>query len=374
MRSFEIPPIDYHAMRMLRFRIALVDFFRRWGLYLAVAIVVFGAGSNAPLSVTAAAASTLLSPLRAAADRGWLIVPATLVYAVIGALPVVLTRPLWWPRHWADAERALPLAARTIVRSDRLFGGIVMLPWQALLLSGWIAIAVNQDTGHDAVHRWLAVAAWVAAAGGSLILSLRWMHHVRSRAAGPIATSFMRPRPIAVRARTTRPLRVHRALLMLPLARGRANVSAGLLTTGCVMTITCAMLATWTPVPTGWALASLALAALVATSLLRSRTTRELRPLWHDQRQLPLDVRACDRAQRGLVLVPALSGICAGLVASAWSTGSVRPTVLTLYVVVLAVGCVLESIDTEDMKATNHAARWILMLALAIAFGSEVTP
>ena len=54
---------------MLRFRRALLDFFRRWGLYLVIAAAVFGAGSNAPLTVVAGAASLLLWPLRAAADR-----------------------------------------------------------------------------------------------------------------------------------------------------------------------------------------------------------------------------------------------------------------------------------------------------------------
>lgn len=50
-------------MRLLRFRRALRDFFRRWGLSLLVAAAVFGAGSDAPL-IAAAAASLLQLPLR----------------------------------------------------------------------------------------------------------------------------------------------------------------------------------------------------------------------------------------------------------------------------------------------------------------------
>jgi len=129
-------PIDYHAMRLLRFRRALRDFFRRLGLSLFVAAAVFGAGSNAPLTAAAAAASLLLWPLRAAAERDWLIVPATLAYALVGTLPVVLTRPLWWPRHWSDAERALPLPVETIRHSDRLFGALVVKRQEVVSVDG----------------------------------------------------------------------------------------------------------------------------------------------------------------------------------------------------------------------------------------------
>ena len=358
-------------MRMLCFRRALLDFSRRWGLYLVIAAAIFGAGSNAPLTVVAGAASLLLWPLRAAADRDWLIVPATLAYAVVGTLPVVLTRPLWWPRRWVDAERALPLSPDTVRRSDRLFGALVMLPWQALLLAGWIGIALHGHA-HDGLHRWLAFGGWVAAAAGSLWLSLHWMRFVRRPASRGVDFAKTRRRN-SRHATSTRALGTRRALVVLPLWRGRARASAGLLIVGSIASVGCATLASWTNLSIGWTLALLAVVALATTSLLRSRTTRELRPLWHEARQLPLDFRACDRAQRLLVLTPSLGGIVACVLAASGSP-SARPTVLAFYACALAVGCGIESRTTENMDATHHAARWILLLAVAVALGSEVAP
>ena len=356
--------IDYTAMRMLRFRRALRDFFRRWGLYVLIAAVVFGAGSNAPLAVVAGAASLLLWPLRAAAEQGLAIVPMTLAYALVGVLPVALTRPLWWPRRWAASERALPIAPETIRRSDRLFCALVMAPWQGLLVAGAAGLALHGEAGR-------LLAGWAAATAGSTVLSLRWMRFVRDRAAGPT-----RGRETASPARTiAAPIRSRgsrRALVLLPLVRGRANTSAAVFVASMLATTASASLVAWTPV--GWSLALLAATALVATSLLRSRTHNELRPLWHEQRHLPLDTAACDRARRLLVLAPAASGIVVGLAVLAASALPLRPLVLCGYASALALGCGIEARSTAVMQPTDHAVRWLLTLVVAIAFGSEVVP
>ena len=358
--------IDYTAMRMLRFRRALLDFFRRWGLYLLIAVVVFGAGSNAPLTVAAATASLLPWPLRAAAERGLLIVPVTMAYALVGVLPVVLTRALWWPRHWAASERALPIGRDTIRRSDRLFCALVMLPWQALLAAGVIGIAWHGDA-------WRVLVAWAAATVASLVLALRWMRFVRDGAAGP-GIGHERTSTARSRYATIRPLGSRRALVLLPLLRGRATASASALVASMIATTVTASFGAWTPVAGGWSLALLALAALVATSLLRSRTQDELQPLWRAQRHLPLDMAACDRARRFLVLAPASSGIVVGVAALAASSLPLRPQVLCGYAFALALGCAIEERSTAVMQPTDHAVRWLLTLVVAIAIGSEVVP
>jgi hypothetical protein len=358
--------IDYTAMRMLCFRRALFDFFRRWSLYLLIAAVVFGAGSNAPLAVVAGAASLLLWPLHVAAERGWPIIPMTIAYALVGTLPVVLTRPLWWPRHWASAERALPIAPGTIHRSDRLFCALVMAPWQALLAAGAIGIASHGDA------RRLMIG-WAAATIGSVLLSLRWMRAVRADAGTPKITRAQASRRRAIAA-SIRPLGSRRALVLLPLLRGRANASAALFVTSMIATTFSASLTAWTPVAAGWSLALLAVTALAATSLLRSRTQHELQPLWQEQRQLPLDAAVCERRRRLLVMAPMSAGLVVGVVVLATSALPLRPQVLVCYALALALGCGVEERNTPVMQPTDHAVRWLLSLFIAIAFGSEVVP
>jgi len=244
----------------------------------------------------------------------------------------------------------------------------VMLPWQALLLAGWIAIGFNKASASDAMHRGLAVGGWIAAAAGSLFLSWRWMRFVRRPSCHAVDRAD-RHRSAVRREPLTRRLDARRALVLLSLLRGRAPASAALLGAGLIATAGCALLAARTALAIGWTLALLAVVALSATSLLRARTTRELRPLWREASSLPLDADACERTRRALVLTPAITGTVVLLAACAGSP-SIRPHVLASYACALVAGCALES--GEPMETTHHAARWILILTVAIAFGSEV--
>ena len=368
-----IDVVDYDGMRMRRFATALVDFFRRWGAYCAVVIVVFSAGSNAPLTIALAAAAGLVGPLRIAAEHGWAIVPATAAYALAGALPVVCTRQLWWPRHWAEAERALPLAAATLRRSDRRFAVLVMLPWQGALAAGVLGGLVGAGSPID--RGAVTLAAWFVSACGSLHLASLWMRSVR-RAAGSHPDRGLR-RPAIDRPRGVpawRVLGATRALLILPLVRGRATRSAAALVLGTFATSACATGPLWPPVPTGWSLALLALTALIVTSWLRACTTRELQPLWQENRQLPLSPRKCELGRTAIVLIPVVVGV---LICIACATGAarlVRPNVLAAFAVVLAGACAVEATTTATLEPTHHAARWVLLLAVVVAFGSEVAP
>ena len=366
-----IDVVEYDEMRMRRFAAALVDFFRRWGTYCAVVIVVFSAGSNAPLTIALAAAAGLAWPLRIAVDHGWAVVPATAAYALVGALPVVWTRQLWWPRHWAEAERALPLAAVTLRRSDRRFAVLVMLPWQGALAAGAVGglVGAGSPAGHGAV----TLAAWFVSACGSLHLASLWMRSVRRTASAPpdrnarTSTIDRRAGPSTWRAMGTL-----RALLILPLVRGRATRSAAALVLGTFATSACATGPLWPPVPTGWSLALLALTALIVTSWLRACTTRELQPLWQRNRQLPLARRRCELGRTALVLIPVVVGVVVCIACATGAARHLRPTVLAAFAAVLASACAVEATTTEAMEPTHHAARWVLLLAIVVAFGSEV--
>ena len=353
---------------MLRFRRALADLVRRWGTYVAVALLLFSAGSNAPLTIASATASALLWPLRDGAMHGWWIVPVTLGYAFVGWLPVVTTRPLWWPSGWGASERALPLDPASIRRSDRRFAVILMSPWQALLLFGGVGAWWHEPGGRS----WTAVlAAGAIAAALSLQASLWWMRVARSdRATARPSRAGRRGRR---RTTSIAPVGAVRALVAWPLARGRAVRSATALVVGTLATATCAVTLLACSVSLPWAAAALVLASLGATGASRAATRRELLPLWRDRPSLPLDRRRCERARHLLVLGPTAIGLAA-FFAVAVTRVACRPTVLAAYCAVVAVGCAIEATTRETMNATDRAARWILFASLGIAFGSELVP
>lgn len=372
-----IEPIDYHAMRMLRFRAALVDFLRRWGAYLGIALLVFSAGSNAPLTIASATTSALLWPMRDAALHGWAIVPMTLAYGVVGALPVLLTRPLWWPARWAQSERALPLDAVAIRRSDRRFAVVLMAPWHTLLLLGGAGAWWHEPAART-LSTWsvVLVAASIAALL-SLTASLWWMRFARRSATASwriVAAWTVRSRVRRGWDRTVDVVGPGRALVLLPLVRRRAPRSAVATIGGAVATMFIGLALPSRGVSIGWTAALLALLSIAATSAARAATVRELQPLWRDHRALPLNRRVLDAMRTGVVLVPMAVAVAAFVAAACAGPAPIRDAVLAGYAATLAVGCAIEATTHPAMTSSNHAARWILLLAITIAVGSEITP
>ncbi len=363
-------------MRMLCLRAALTDFLRRWGIYLTIVVVLFSAGSNAPVRIALALAGLLVWPLRFAAAHGLVLVPMTLAYAVVGTLPVVLTRPLWWPRQWAAAEHALPLAVDAIRRSDRLFAVLTMVPWQALLLIGGIGAWLAEAGADAGAERWWAFAGWAASAAGSLQISLLWMRVVRRRAVatGTTPARTLRHRGPARPRTPIRPLDARRALVLVPVTRGIARRSLLALTAGSSAAVAGAVAPQAVGLAIGWTFAFAALAVLCATSVLRTGTLLELRPLWQDQPHLPLDAQACERARLTVTLLPLIAGGVACLVVATIGATPLRPQVCALYGVVVVAGCVFEALTPPTMSPSDHAARWMLTLVAALAFASEISP
>ncbi len=363
-------------MRMLRLRAALTAFVRRWGAYLATAVVVFSAGSNAPVAIGAALVGALVWPLREAAGHGVAIVPVALAYAVVGAGPVVLSRPLWWPRAWAAAERALPLLPAAIRRSDLRFAARITSVWQGLLAAGAAGLAVGDGTPAAAVVRVVAVGGWLLSLAGSLALSVAWMRWVR-RAPHVTAGRKAVGRNAVVRARERRDRQrtfvatgTVRALVVAPMMRRRAPRSATALLAGVATVTVAATASAWSATSLPWSLAAVATIALVATGVLRAATLRELQPLWRAHRALPLAEARCERARLATVLAPMIVGLASAIV-TALAVGADRPKALAAFVASVVVGCVIEARTSPAMPSQDRAARWVLLLATALACASE---
>ena len=355
--------LDYHAQRLRWCRAALRDFLRRWAAYVCVALLVFGV----------AAPGSLFLPLVRASDQGWWLLPMTALYGVLGMLPVVLTRPLWWPPQWADAERALPLAAHTLVASDRRVALWVMLPWQGMLVVGillWL-----QQGGAAAPGMRGSCAAWAVSALVAWAGSVLWMQAVRARAGqrrGPAIDEAKRVGGV-FSGPSIRPLTWTSALIVLPLLREPAQRTARALAVGVLSNIAGSIGVAVAGTAMGWALGALAAAALIATSLLRVRFDQELTPLYFASANLPIPPRRWYAARLLLLTLPVLVGlVCLAVVLLTHAAPSLRWPVLAAYAVVLALSCAWEATPTVPGQPFNHAPRWLLTLVLTVCIGSEV--
>lgn len=378
MPDAAFPVLSYHQQRLLRCRRVLTAWLRRWGAYGLVLGLVLTVGTNAPLAVLAGALGALVLPLahlaqaavaRPGLDTALALLASTGACALLGALPVVLTRPLWWPARWAQAERALPLAPAVLRQSDRRLLAWLLLPslapWAGALGLAWGNPALVNAAGG------LALAALLVASLGAAALGLAWMQAVRRGAWRPAAEAAATS---AVPALSTRLRRLSpvRALVWWPLWRGVARRTAHALLVGGLATPALAAAPLATPASlTGWWLAALAGVALASTAWLRARSRDELAPLWAACRALPLATAPLAAARRRLVLLPALAGlVVAGPVLARLGA---RPAWAGAYLLLLAGACWREA-HPPPPDATHHASRWLLTLALAVCAGTEVMP
>jgi len=374
------PMLSHHQQRMRRCQVALAAWLRRWGIYALTLALLLAAGASSPLAVVGAALGALVLPLLQAATPAALITPggqllllaATLAYALVGALPVVLTRPLWWPTRWVMAERALPLCPQTLRQSDRRLLVWLVLPWQVLQWLGAAALLTNNPALADR-HGALALLALAAAGAGAAGLGLGWMQLARRRALWrpDVALRGAASTPARPQAAAPHKLGWWQALLWLPLWRGVARRSAHALLVGGLATPALAAAPLAAPAATGWWLAALALAALSTTALLRARSSDELAALWQACRNLPLRRAQLERGRRWLTLAPALAATLLG--APTLLHVGARPALAASYLVMLLLGCTLES-RPPPPDAGHHASRWLLCLALSVALASEVMP
>ncbi|MFN9004218.1 MAG: hypothetical protein ACK5ZF_02745 [Betaproteobacteria bacterium] len=341
----------------------------RWAVFAAVAVLVAtgGAGVDTALGVARALAAWAALPLARGAAAGGIWAPlAVLGCAGVGLALLASVRQRLWPTAWREAERALPLAPRATRLSDLRIVALASLPWaglQGLGLLAWLAQSPPWLGGRAAAVGAAGLAALaLMLAGGVLMQQLRRRGGPPRRAG--LAATVQRPRPWALSSRV---------LLLWPLGRGVAPRSArhALATAGAGGLLMAA--AAWRP---AWAQAWLGLQALLvlaAVARAQALAALELRPLLAACAALPLSQRAWGWRLDAAAATPALAGV-AGLAAVVLVTApAVHAPVLAAWAgwLVLAVALVLR-VPLAD--AALQSARWLFLLAVAVALGSEVLP
>jgi hypothetical protein len=357
------PVLNYHAMRLRWCGQALRAFVRRWGFYIVIAAVAVSAGADGVLTILAALAAALVTPLFAAAANGPWLLPAALAQTGAGAMLVWALRRLLWPPHWGDAERALPLRQGVLWRSDASVVALVLLPLWGLAAAG-TAVLLWRDPAWLHPVRGRAVAALLAANAGTVALGAALLQRQRRAGVGAAGT-LVRRRAAALVARLGWPS----ALLWLPLWRGPAQRSGRVLALGglalCMLGL---VMRGWPPlVP--WVLATLALGLLVVVTRAHALAGQEFAALEAACPALPLHPLALSRARRAaclLPVLPALGGALAGLPAD-----GVRVPVLVAYLLACAGSAAAEVLSAPADPAAK-ASRWLVSLVLCICLATEV--
>jgi hypothetical protein len=360
--------LPYGAMRMRWYRQAMWAFLRRWGAYLAVAVPVICAGVDSPVAVLAGAAAWLVMPLFHAVAHGPWMLAGVAAQALAGAALVWGARALLWPAHWAEAERALPIARATLLRSDLAVVAAALLPLWLLQAAGALSVLA----AHPA---WLmplrgrAVAALMLANVVMTALGVGLLQGLRAprRSVGPRSA-----RPVAAAPGCLRYGNWVRALLWLPLWRGPARRSGQVLAAGSLALCLPGLAAAAWPGGASWALALLALVALLVVTRLNALARTEFEPLFEAAVGLPVASAPLSRGRAALCLCPLLPGA----VAMAWGLAAVpvRGPVLLAYALACFGSCVLEvwAAPAGRAVASEKSSRWLFSLILCLCIATEV--
>lgn len=354
---------------------ALRAFLKRWGVYLAMAGLAFGAGATGGLAAVAAVAAWTVLPLAwVVAQAGWtpsslgllLVVPALQAATSVALLRAL--RPLLWPEAWRDSEAALPLAPQDTLRSDLRVSALALSLWWAVQAVGLTHLVAQRPP-------WLrqagltAALVWVFSQGLGWTLGLWGLQRARR----PVVGRGRRAGPSASVSLPTR-MAWWQALLVLPPVRGVARNLGGWWLASLVLLALAPCLLWWQPgwAPGGWAAWSLA--ALASASRLNHLGQLQLEPLLDEaSRVLPLDRRALHRTRRLLLLVPAAS-TAAGLLGVALlgpGAGSFRPGILATWAVVASVSLWWAS-GPPPRQPDEAALRWLLSLVVQLALCTEL--
>jgi hypothetical protein len=358
----------------------MLQFLKRWGVYIAVTLLLLGSGGAAGFSGMAAMLAWSVYPLlRAASQAPHIAVLAMLAHSLIGGGVIFALRPMLWPTAWREAESALPLSRACLRRSDAQVVLLALLPVAAVYAGGmatWLASGAAWVAPVRTMGLYMVLASLVGSvAWGMLVLQL-WRRPVRW--SSPVAViSIKSPDFVATNAykKSATGHFYLISLILLPLWRGPARRVGTVFLAGMGAGMACcAALLRW-PDALGWSLAVYALLSLALTTRLCKLINTDLAPLHDACAPLPIAPADLLRTRQALALMPQ---ICALLMVGV--TGlALRHTLhlAPLLGFVLTSSAfhavlVLKCLARRSGQPQDEAAWWLVALVIVVAFASEV--
>jgi hypothetical protein len=373
--------LNYGQVRLAWCRTALISLIRRWGIYVMVGLLVLGgAGSSAVAAITAFAAWSVLPLFQSALQPIGQAFLMTIGYALVGGMVVWGLSPVLWPRAWAEAERALPIAEREQRISDLIVVLLGLTPLFAVYFAGAAIWLVKAPAWFQPVQSW-ALGMLLTSMALSVAFGVVVIGHRRGLAVSSTPARTGRKGRCGTRRATNYQQTLSRALalVVIPLWRGPAQPSGRFFLLSLLALLTCvASLMAW-PLHAAWSLAAFAALAQVLTTRLNVLVSTELGPLHDACAALPITELWLQSARHGVVMAPLIISQTLLLMALICSPVAIKPAVWVTYLVTLPLGnmaLVAASNAQSDMQRSADAAArvswWLLVLVLSLALASEV--
>jgi hypothetical protein len=364
------PALNYSAMRLRWCGLALRDFLRRWAIYAVVGAAVASAGAVGWHHIIAAVSAWFVMPLFYAASQGAWLAVALPVQVLFGTACVWAARNLLWPPHWAESERALPIARAQLLRSDATVVLIALIPLFLLYVIGAASLL-----GHKA--DWLmpvrgrAVSALLLAALLTVVAGVALLQRLRlPRFAGVqlLKPGALRPAPLHVFGKLRWPL----ALIAWPLWRGPARRTGFAWAAGAAALLVPAPALVVVGHGEPWFMAGASLLCLMVATRVNALARIEFAELFAAALMLPLAQAPLQHARAALGLLAVVPGLLALCATAQWlHAPGLRPAVLWAWPLACLAVCFFE-VQSQPAEASNKAGRWLLSLVVCVCLATEV--
>lgn len=368
---------SYSQIRFAWLKARLVNFLKRWAIYLVIALIVLG-GS---LSGTVALASLFVAPLLQAPQQSLLYAFLIFLgYGVLGGLIIWRLSSLILPLDWAEAERALPVDQVEQTKSDLLVITLCLAPLIALYALGsviWFLkfpAWLQEDWGKSILILFGSI-------GFSILLGYAILNSLRDSGSVSIFSLPVHPpkSPTDFLSYKQPSLTSLMALVILPMVRGSAQRSAKLYLYTLVLLLGCVVALLLLPKWGSWALASFAICSQIMLNRLNVEVKLEMTLISEACNYLPLQSGWLNKALRYFVLMPYVLGIlflCAGLMISEVQISYLVLSVFLLFGFFGNLALIVSSskppmLGQREDPAAN-VSWWLLILAVSIALSTEV--
>ncbi len=372
--------LTYGQIRLSWCRAHLAAFLRRWGIYIAAAVLVLGGTGNGPAASMSSLLALPLLPLIWAEQHS---VPMMLVlaaaYCAFGSAICWAMRPLLWPSSWRDVEWSLPVSPKLQQRSDLAVLAIGLSPWFSLYVAGLVVWLVRTSDFRLSTFCWL-MAVLVASMAVSLSSGTAILRSMRmgDRAARHLPASI--ETLAASIGKPWLPTTIFFALILFPLVRGPARRAGHLLLLTPVLAFGHAVIL-FQPAATSWWLAGFALLTLVLSTRLSAVLEWDLAQLHDACAPLPLTARRMRLSRQAVAMLPVTTTTAVLLALILGCLPQVRALPATGYLLTVSIGNLLTirgiqagTHASNRPENPNKAAAWLVLLATQIAFASEILP
>lgn len=355
----------------------MVSLMRRWGIYVLVGLLVLGGSGPSAVALAAWSVLPLFQAARQSIGQALML---TLGYALVGGMVVWGLSPVLWPRAWAEAERALPIAERERRLSDLTVVLLGLTPLFAVYFAGAAIWLVKAPAWFQLVQSWALIMLFTSMALSLAFgVAILWWRRGLPLTSTPVWPGRKGRRHAVSASSGRQTLSSAMALVVIPLWRGPAQRSGRFFLLSLLALLTCdAGLMVW-PLHASWWLAAFAALAQALMTRLNVLVSTELGALHDACAALPITGRWLQTARHAVVIAPLIIGQAMLLAALAYSPVAVQTTVWVAYLVALPLGnmaLVAASSARSKMQQSEDAAAlvswWLVILVLSLALASEV--